>query len=104
MTTLDLDRSASEQRAVWNDLVGDAWVRHADLHDRQAEPFGSAAMHHLGILTGATVLDVGCGTGATCNDARRSRRPQGDGSRHQRADDQRGASWQPLPRGLLQPR
>lgn len=52
------------QRAIWNDLVGDAWVRHADLHDRQAEPFGIAVMDALGGIEGASVLDVGCGTGA----------------------------------------
>jgi SAM-dependent methyltransferase len=51
------------QRAIWNDLVGDAWVRHAELHDRQAEQFGLAVMDALGELTGARVLDVGCGTG-----------------------------------------
>ena len=65
MTTLHLEEAADAQRAIWNDLVGDAWVRHADLHDRQAEPFGVAAMDALGPMTGATVLDVGCGTGAT---------------------------------------
>jgi SAM-dependent methyltransferase len=56
------DRS---QRAIWNDLVGEAWVRHADVHDRQAEPFGRAVMDALGDLRGARVLDVGCGTGTT---------------------------------------
>ena len=65
MITVNLEETASAQRAIWNDLVGDAWVRHADVHDRQAEPFGVAAMHALGQLTGETVLDVGCGTGAT---------------------------------------
>jgi SAM-dependent methyltransferase len=56
---------SGSQRAIWNDLVGDAWVRHADLHDRQAEPFGVAVLEALGELIGARVLDVGCGTGAT---------------------------------------
>jgi SAM-dependent methyltransferase len=53
------------QRVIWNDLVGDAWVRFADIHDRQAEPFGLAVLDALGDLAGAHVLDVGCGTGAT---------------------------------------
>lgn len=65
MTTLDLRQAASAQRAIWNDLVGDAWVRHAGVHDRQAEPFGAAAMEAVGNVAGASVLDVGCGTGAT---------------------------------------
>ena len=53
------------QHEIWNELVGDAWVRHADLHDRQAAPFGEAVLNALGSLTGTAVLDVGCGTGAT---------------------------------------
>ena len=53
------------QQAVWNDLVGHAWVRHADIHDEQAEPFGLAVMDRLDDLAGARVLDVGCGTGAS---------------------------------------
>ena len=65
MTTLDLHQAASAQRTIWNELVGAAWVRHAGLHDRQAESFGAAAMAAIGTVAGATVLDVGCGTGAT---------------------------------------
>jgi SAM-dependent methyltransferase len=53
------------QHDIWNDLVGEAWVRHARIHDQQAEPFGDAVLDALGDLAGARVLDVGCGTGAT---------------------------------------
>lgn len=53
------------QHEIWNDLVGDAWVRHAALHEQQAAPFGEAAIAAVGAVQGATVLDVGCGTGAT---------------------------------------
>jgi SAM-dependent methyltransferase len=53
------------QQEIWNDLVGDAWVRHARIHDQQAEPFGQAVLDALGDIEGARVLDVGCGTGAT---------------------------------------
>jgi SAM-dependent methyltransferase len=63
------------QQHIWNDLVGPAWVRHAAIHDRQAEPFGIAAMDALGSVAGATVLDVGCGTGAATQElARRGAR------------------------------
>lgn len=53
------------QVEVWNDLVGNAWVKYAAIHDEQAAPFGEAVMDALGDLAGAGVLDVGCGTGAT---------------------------------------
>jgi SAM-dependent methyltransferase len=55
---------ADSQRVIWNDLVGDAWVKYAAIHDEQAAPFGHAVMDALGDLSGARVLDVGCGTGA----------------------------------------
>lgn len=54
-----------EQHRIWNELVGEAWVDQAAIHDRLAEPFGLAAMDALGDVTGTHVLDVGCGTGAT---------------------------------------
>jgi SAM-dependent methyltransferase len=65
MGMTDEHREALSQREIWNDLVGDAWVKHAAIHDEQAAPFGRAVMDALGDLTGARVLDVGCGTGAT---------------------------------------
>lgn len=54
-----------QQHEIWNDLVGEAWVRHARIHDEQAEPFGHAVLDALGDLGGARILDIGCGTGAT---------------------------------------
>ena len=56
--------AASTQHEVWNELVGDAWVRHAAIHDRHAEPFGDVVLAAVGSVEGAAVLDVGCGTGA----------------------------------------
>jgi SAM-dependent methyltransferase len=61
----DERNGAVPQQEIWNDLVGEAWVKYADIHDEQAAPFGHAVMNRLGDLTGARVLDVGCGTGAT---------------------------------------
>jgi SAM-dependent methyltransferase len=54
----------ASQQEIWNDLVGDAWVKYADIHDVQAAPFGQAVMNALGDISGERVLDVGCGTGA----------------------------------------
>jgi len=54
-----------EQHEVWDGLVGDAWVTYADELELHSAPFGLAAMDTLGPLDGATVLDVGCGTGIT---------------------------------------
>lgn len=58
-------RPMMNQTEIWDDLVGDAWVRHADVIDAHSQPFGAAAMDALGPLDGSTVLDVGCGTGST---------------------------------------
>ena len=57
-----------EQAQLWNEVVGDAWVDHADTYDALLEPFGRAAMDRLALAAGDRVLDVGCGTGATTLD------------------------------------
>lgn len=54
-----------DQPEIWDDLVGDAWVRYADVLDAHSAPFGTAAIDALDPPTGAGVLDVGCGTGIT---------------------------------------
>lgn len=51
--------------AVWDDLVGDPWIRFDEVIDRHGGPFGTAAMDALEPLAAATALDVGCGTGST---------------------------------------
>ncbi len=54
-----------EQTAVWNEVVGDAWVRHADRFDATLEPLGAAAISALDLRRGERVVDIGCGAGAT---------------------------------------
>lgn len=51
--------------AVWDDLVAEPWIRLSDVVDAHSEAFGEAALRALDPLAGATVLDVGCGLGAT---------------------------------------
>jgi SAM-dependent methyltransferase len=54
-----------DEDRIWDDLVADPWIRLADVVDGQSRPFGDAAADALEPLAGASVLDVGCGTGQT---------------------------------------
>ena len=54
-----------DQADIWDGLMGEAWVRNAELINAHGEAFGLAAMDRLGDVDGKRVLDVGCGTGAT---------------------------------------
>lgn len=53
------------QVTLWNEVVGEAWVRHSEEYDATLAPFGHAAMEVLDLRVGHRVLDIGCGTGAT---------------------------------------
>jgi SAM-dependent methyltransferase len=54
-----------DERELWDDVVGDAWVEFAEVLDAHSAPFGEAALDALAIAAGERVLDVGCGTGET---------------------------------------
>lgn len=54
-----------EQTTLWNNVVGDAWVKHVEHFDATLEPFGGAVIQRLGPNPGDRVLDVGCGVGTT---------------------------------------
>ena len=54
-----------DQADIWDGLMGEAWVRNAQVLDAHGEVFGLAAMDRLGDVDGLRVLDIGCGTGAT---------------------------------------
>ena len=54
-----------DQAEIWNDVVGGAWVDHADDYDALLERFGLAAIDRLAPAPGERLLDIGCGTGAT---------------------------------------
>ncbi len=49
----------------WNDVVGPGWVRGQEAIDAHLEPLGRLALDHAAPQPGESVLDVGCGCGAT---------------------------------------
>ena len=54
-----------EQRAYWNGEPGGRWLARADDTDRMLEPILEAAIAQAKVMPGETVLDVGCGCGAS---------------------------------------
>lgn len=53
------------QTTIWDDLVGEAWVRHGGVIDAHNRDFGNAVLSALEPVDGASILDVGCGNGAS---------------------------------------
>ncbi len=58
----------SAQEKIWNDVVGETWVRNVTHFDATLEPFGHAAMAALDLQTGERVIDIGAGVGSTTID------------------------------------
>lgn len=54
-----------DQRARWNGIDGEYWVREQDRLDRTLQPVLGPLMEFAAPLAGSTVLDIGCGCGAT---------------------------------------
>src|SRR6186713_1680769 len=57
--------SHDEQQALWNGRAGCAWVEAQDALDRMFRPFEDLLVQQVPAGSGWSVLDVGCGTGAT---------------------------------------
>ena len=59
------DERATDQAAVWNGRAGCAWVEAQETLDRMFLPFEELLAGAIPAGSGQSVLDVGCGTGAT---------------------------------------
>ena len=56
------------QAEFWSATGGEAWVDLQDLMDRQLAVVGAAALGALDAQTGESIIDIGCGCGATTLD------------------------------------
>ncbi|MDZ4778592.1 MAG: class I SAM-dependent methyltransferase, partial [Alphaproteobacteria bacterium] len=55
----------ADQIALWNDDLGQRWVREQARLDASIAPFGAAALKVAAPRSGEVVLDIGCGCGDT---------------------------------------
>ena len=60
-----MDTPNSEQATLWNGTAGRAWVETQALLDRMFEPVERLLVGDPAVTAGRSVLDIGCGTGAT---------------------------------------
>jgi ubiquinone/menaquinone biosynthesis C-methylase UbiE len=66
-----------EQRARWNGLDGEHWTRDQEQLDRILEPVLGPLLGFAAPKSGSTVIDVGCGCGATTVELARAVGPAG---------------------------
>jgi SAM-dependent methyltransferase len=66
-----------EQKALWNGVVGNAWVEAQTFLDPLFEPFEERLVDEVVAASARRVLDVGCGTGSTTVAIARRLGPEG---------------------------
>ena len=66
-----------EHRTLWNGGDGEYWVRQQDSMDRTLSPVIEPLLAFAAPRTGSTVIDVGCGCGATTIELAQAVRPGG---------------------------
>lgn len=59
----------ADMTAYWDGERGESWVARADQFDRQLEIYGLRAVSAAAPQPGETVIDIGCGAGATTFEA-----------------------------------
>ncbi|HUZ13005.1 MAG TPA: methyltransferase domain-containing protein [Caulobacteraceae bacterium] len=65
MDVLEAAGPNAGQIAYWNETAGPNWVAMQPALDREIEPLGLEAMRALAPAEGETLVDLGCGCGAT---------------------------------------
>jgi SAM-dependent methyltransferase len=65
MTTATDSESTNPSSAHWNGPQGELWAAEATRYDRMLEPFGTRLLDALAPAPGQSLLDVGCGAGAS---------------------------------------
>src|SRR5579863_9994994 len=66
-----------DQRQRWNGIDGEYWVSHQESLDRTLAPLAGPLLEFAAPRTGSTVIDVGCGCGATTVEIARAVGPAG---------------------------
>jgi len=66
-----------DQRQRWNGIDGEYWVSNQDRLDRTLAPVTGPLLEFAAPRTGSTVIDVGCGCGATTVEIARAVGPAG---------------------------
>lgn len=67
----------AEQIESWNGAVGERWLTYNDWLDQRTAAYGRAALAAAAARPGESVLDVGCGAGATAIELARAVAPGG---------------------------